>query len=165
MDATLLQMLFSKEDEHVEEDVDFSWESMKTNPKYAARLPKHVHELVSPHFRETHWKIVDMACNTEKVFPSSLMHPLRSVEVIKPDGDAILANISIGVLTQVWQPPQAEIHCSMHAIACFQQCMKKSWKWLLPPFADYIKHSKMHYIIKDYEMHAFEDYIITDYTV
>ena len=75
MDATLLQILFSKEDEYVEEDVDFSWESMKMNPKYSAQLPKHVHQLVSPHFRETHSKLVDMACKTEKVFPSSLMRP------------------------------------------------------------------------------------------
>lgn len=104
MDTVLLRMLLSQEDEHIEEDADFRWESVKSNPKYGPFLPKNVHALVAPDFQQAHLKLVNAACKTDKVFPSSLMHPLRSVMVMKPGGGSFLANISIGVLTQVCLP-------------------------------------------------------------
>ena len=62
-------------------------------------LPRSVHELLPAEFRDAHRKFVAKAA-AEGQLPSSLMHPLRNVQMVRLDGTPVHVDVCVGVITK-----------------------------------------------------------------
>ena len=63
-------------------------------------LPSTVHELLPVEMRAGHRLFFDKAAE-EGALPSSLMHPMRNVPMLRLDGTVIRVDVCIGVITKV----------------------------------------------------------------
>ena len=62
-------------------------------------LPTSVHDLLPENFRSIHRQFLAKAIS-EGALPSSLMHPLRNVKMLRRDGTSIRVNVCIGLITK-----------------------------------------------------------------
>jgi hypothetical protein len=76
-------------------------------------LPTSVHDLLPENFRSIHRQFMAKAVS-EGALPSSLMHPLRNVKMLRRDGTSIRVNVCIGLITK--DLPLSSEQCMFYAL-------------------------------------------------
>ena len=76
-------------------------------------LPSSVHDLLPVEFREIHRKFLAKAA-VEGELPSSLMHPLRNVPILRLDGSTVHVDVCVGVITK--DLPLSSEGCMFYAL-------------------------------------------------
>ncbi len=79
----------------------------------AEALPTSVHDLLPAEFRLAHRKFLTKAA-AEGELPSSLMHPLRNVRMVRLDGTIKHVDVCIGVITK--ELPLDSENCMFYAL-------------------------------------------------
>jgi hypothetical protein len=89
-------------------------------------LPTSVHDLLPEDLRSSHRKFLTKAAE-DGALPSSLMHPMRNVPMLRCDGSIMRVDICVGVITKVLTRPipfshqsrgQAQSHWMMQPLSC-----------------------------------------------
>ena len=84
-----------------------------TSSNSSVPLPTTVHDLLPEDFRSIHRQFLAKAI-ADGALPSSLMHPLRNVKMLRLDGNTIRANVCIGLITK--DIPISSKECMFYAL-------------------------------------------------
>ena len=85
----------------------------QAQPSDAQPLPTSVHDLLPAEFRLVHRNFLAKAA-VEGELPSSLMHPLRNVQMVRLDGTVVHVDVCIGVITK--ELPLNSENCMFYAL-------------------------------------------------